>query len=102
MLFYYSPEKDVVDFEGEDTCGSSSWESQFVTPDEGNNRNMMRVILPLKAYTTYAFLVRSYMISSTNYGAKSEIMYIQTWEDCKCYVNSCSHYYNIHKQLRHR
>ncbi|XP_072050525.1 insulin-like peptide receptor isoform X2 [Amphiura filiformis] len=70
-----SPNMDVKEFEGEDTCGSTSWESQFVSPDENQV-----AILNLRSYTIYAFLVRSYTISSTNYGAKSEIMYIRTSE----------------------
>ena len=72
----------MIEFDGEDACGSSSWDTQFVSPQEGGRGDV--TIVNLKPYTQYAFLVRSYTISSTNYGAKSEIMYIRTQEEGEC------------------
>ena len=86
ILFVNSPEKNVMEFDGEDVCGASTWESMFVDPpDKDDKKNIVNVlVVGLRPYTQYAFLVRSYTISSTNYGAKSDIIYTQTLEDRKC------------------
>lgn len=73
-----------MEFDGEDVCGASTWESMFVDPPPPDRDTVTEPVIGLRPYTQYAFLVRSYTISATNYGAKSDIIYIQTLEDRKC------------------
>ncbi|PIK45733.1 putative insulin-like peptide receptor, partial [Apostichopus japonicus] len=68
-------DKNVTQFDGEESCGGSLWDSTYTEPTE------YQLLLPgLNAATRYAMYVRSYMISGTENGVKSDIKYIVTPE----------------------
>ncbi|XP_077187933.1 insulin receptor isoform X1 [Paroedura picta] len=81
MLFYKeAPFRNVTEFDGQDVCGSNSWTVVDVEPPT-------RTVQPgwllrnLKPWTQYAIFVKTlvaYSDERKSYGAKSEIIYIQT------------------------
>lgn len=70
-----APFQNLTEFEGEETCGVSVWDSQYTDPDETTV-----ILVDLKAATQYAIYVRSYTLSGADTGVKSDIHYFTTRE----------------------
>ncbi|XP_077870330.1 insulin-like peptide receptor [Saccoglossus kowalevskii] len=68
--------ENVTEFDGQDACGSSTWERVDLGPKEYNH-----IITRLKPYTRYAVFVKTYTIAGTSTGAKSVIEYATTKQD---------------------
>ncbi|XP_063003180.1 insulin receptor [Elgaria multicarinata webbii] len=87
MLFYKeAPFRNVTEFDGQDVCGSNSWTVIDIEPPPRPNdvRSIGHpglLLRNLKAWTQYAIFVKTLVTHSDerkSYGAKSEIIYVQT------------------------
>ncbi|NXP19067.1 INSR protein, partial [Scytalopus superciliaris] len=87
MLFYKeAPYQNVTEFDGQDACGSNSWTVVDVDPPPRSNEPKAQaqpgwLLRGLKPWTQYAVFVKTLVTFSDErrtYGAKSEIIYIQT------------------------
>ncbi|KAF7242974.1 Insulin receptor [Varanus komodoensis] len=87
MLFYKeAPFRNVTEFDGQDVCGSNSWTVVDIDPPprptDGKPASHPGWLLrSLKAWTQYAIFVKTlvtYSDERKTYGAKSEIIYVQT------------------------
>ncbi|XP_066491075.1 insulin receptor isoform X2 [Tiliqua scincoides] len=87
MLFYKeAPFRNVTEFDGQDVCGSNSWTVVDVdapnrSPDSKNQMQPGWLLRNLKPWTQYAIFVKTlvtYSDERKTYGAKSEIIYVQT------------------------
>ncbi|XP_054837014.1 insulin receptor-like isoform X1 [Eublepharis macularius] len=81
MLFYKeAPFRNVTEFDGQDVCGSNSWTVVDVDPPPRSVQPGW-LLRNLKPWTQYAIFVKTlvtYSDERKTYGAKSEIIYIQT------------------------
>uniref|UniRef100_A0A4X2JTI9 Tyrosine-protein kinase receptor n=1 Tax=Vombatus ursinus TaxID=29139 RepID=A0A4X2JTI9_VOMUR len=88
MLFYKeAPYQNVTEFDGQDACGSNSWTVVDVEPPvrsndpKTQNQHPGWLMRNLKPWTQYAIFVKTLVTFSDErrtYGAKSEIIYVQT------------------------
>ncbi|NXR41995.1 INSR protein, partial [Zosterops hypoxanthus] len=87
MLFYKeAPFQNVTEFDGQDACGSNSWTVVDVDPPPRSNEPKAQaqpgwLLRGLKPWTQYAVFVKTLVTFSDErrtYGAKSEIIYVQT------------------------
>ncbi|XP_068020903.1 insulin receptor [Melanerpes formicivorus] len=87
MLFYKeAPYQNVTEFDGQDACGSNSWTVVDVDPPPRSNEPKSQaqpgwLLRGLKPWTQYAVFVKTLVTFSDErrtYGAKSEIIYVQT------------------------
>ncbi|XP_045146250.1 insulin receptor [Echinops telfairi] len=87
MLFYKeAPYQNVTEFDGQDACGSNSWTVVDIDPPPRSNDPKMQsqpgwLMRGLKPWTQYAIFVKSLVTFSDErrtYGAKSDIIYVQT------------------------
>ncbi|NXN96122.1 INSR protein, partial [Rhinopomastus cyanomelas] len=87
MLFYKeAPYQNVTEFDGQDACGSNSWTVVDVDPPPRSNEPKAQaqpgwLLRGLKPWTQYAMFVKTLVTFSDErrtYGAKSEIIYVQT------------------------
>ncbi|XP_038628582.1 insulin receptor isoform X4 [Tachyglossus aculeatus] len=87
MLFYKeAPYQNVTEFDGQDACGSNSWTVVDVEPPQRSNDPKSQsspgwLMRGLKPWTQYAVFVKTLVTFSDErrtYGAKSEIIYVQT------------------------
>ncbi|NXT30997.1 INSR protein, partial [Pelecanoides urinatrix] len=87
MLFYKeAPYQNVTEFDGQDACGSNSWTVVDVDPPLRSNEPKAQtqpgwLLRGLKPWTQYAVFVKTLVTFSDErrtYGAKSEIIYVQT------------------------
>ncbi|XP_025066097.1 insulin receptor isoform X3 [Alligator sinensis] len=87
MLFYKeAPYQNVTEFDGQDACGSNSWTVLDVDPPPRSNEPKTQghpgwLLRGLKPWTQYAVFVKTLVTFSDErrtYGAKSEIIYVQT------------------------
>ncbi|KFO77617.1 Insulin receptor, partial [Cuculus canorus] len=87
MLFYKeAPYQNVTEFDGQDACGSNSWTVVDVDPPPRSNEPKAQaqpgwLLRGLKPWTQYAIFVKTLVTFSDErrtYGAKSEIIYVQT------------------------
>ncbi|NXD97426.1 INSR protein, partial [Chaetorhynchus papuensis] len=87
MLFYKeAPYQNVTEFDGQDACGSNSWTVVDVDPPPRSNEPKAQaqpgwLLRGLKPWTQYAVFVKTLVTFSDErrtYGAKSEIIYVQT------------------------
>uniref|UniRef100_A0A8D0GXK7 Tyrosine-protein kinase receptor n=1 Tax=Sphenodon punctatus TaxID=8508 RepID=A0A8D0GXK7_SPHPU len=87
MLFYKeAPFRNVTEFDGQDACGSNSWTVIDVDPPPRSSEPKMQghpgwLLRGLKPWTQYAMFVKTLVTFSDErrtYGAKSEIIYLQT------------------------
>uniref|UniRef100_A0ABM5ELH1 Tyrosine-protein kinase receptor n=1 Tax=Pogona vitticeps TaxID=103695 RepID=A0ABM5ELH1_9SAUR len=87
MLFYKeAPFRNVTEFDGQDVCGSNSWTVVDIDPP-ARPTDAKPISYPgwllrgLKPWTQYAIFVKTlvtYSDERKTYGAKSEIIYVQT------------------------
>uniref|UniRef100_A0A8C7DUF5 Insulin-like growth factor 1 receptor n=1 Tax=Naja naja TaxID=35670 RepID=A0A8C7DUF5_NAJNA len=74
--------KNVTEYDGQDACGSNSWNMVDVDLPSNKEDNPGILLQPLKPWTQYAIYVKAVMLTMMeNYhphGAKSEIVYIRT------------------------
>ncbi|KAH0620064.1 hypothetical protein JD844_014615 [Phrynosoma platyrhinos] len=81
---YYkeAPFKNVTEYDGQDACGSNSWNMVDVDLPSNKEDNPGILLQPLKPWTQYAIYVKAVtltmMENSHAHGAKSEIIYIRT------------------------
>uniref|UniRef100_A0A8C0ZQK8 Tyrosine-protein kinase receptor n=1 Tax=Castor canadensis TaxID=51338 RepID=A0A8C0ZQK8_CASCN len=87
MLFYKeAPYQNVTEFDGQDACGSNSWTVVDVDPPQRSNDPKSQkhpgwLMRGLKPWTQYAIFVKTLVTFSDErrtYGAKSDIIYVQT------------------------
>ncbi|KAJ7308412.1 hypothetical protein JRQ81_008957 [Phrynocephalus forsythii] len=87
MLFYKeAPFRNVTEFDGQDVCGSNSWTVVDIDPPsrptDGKPVSYPGWLLRgLKPWTQYAIFVKTlvtYSDERKTYGAKSDIIYVQT------------------------
>uniref|UniRef100_A0A2K6GHI2 Insulin receptor n=1 Tax=Propithecus coquereli TaxID=379532 RepID=A0A2K6GHI2_PROCO len=87
MLFYKeAPYQNVTEFDGQDACGSNSWTVVDVDPPLRSNDPKLQnhpgwLMRGLKPWTQYAIFVKTLVTFSDErrtYGAKSDIIYVQT------------------------
>ncbi|KAL7980188.1 hypothetical protein Chor_001456 [Crotalus horridus] len=74
--------RNVTEYDGQDACGSNSWNMVDVDLPSNKEDNPGILLQPLKPWTQYAIYVKAVMLTMMeNYhphGAKSEIVYIRT------------------------
>lgn len=72
----------MTEYDGQDACGSNSWNMVDVDLPSNKEDNPGILLQPLKPWTQYAIYVKAVMLPMMeNYhphGAKSEIVYIRT------------------------
>ncbi|XP_061046596.1 insulin receptor isoform X2 [Eubalaena glacialis] len=87
MLFYKeAPYQNVTEFDGQDACGSNSWTVVDIDPPMRSNDPKSQnhpgwLMRGLKPWTQYAIFVKTLVTFSDErrtYGAKSDIIYVQT------------------------
>ncbi|XP_077974571.1 insulin-like growth factor 1 receptor isoform X2 [Styela clava] len=81
QVFYReSKYKNATRFEGLYACGKSSWliKDKLVNPQDFHFNITDAVLHNLKPFTQYALYVRTYMTSTAQKGAQSEIIYFMT------------------------
>lgn len=76
-VVYYieAPYKNITLYDGRDACGSDGWHIDDVSPSDDT---IFHPITNLKAYTQYAYYVKTLMISSEKNGGQSDIQYFRT------------------------
>lgn len=87
-----SPYQNVTEFDGQDACGSNSWTVVDVDPPPRSNEPKAQaqpgwLLRGLKPWTQYAVFVKTLVTFSDErrtYGAKSEIIYVQTNATGQC------------------
>ncbi|XP_054858143.1 insulin-like growth factor 1 receptor [Eublepharis macularius] len=81
---YYkeAPFKNVTEYDGQDACGSNSWNMVDIDLPPGKGENPGVLLQALKPWTQYAIYVKAVTLTMMeNYnddGAKSDIVYIRT------------------------
>ncbi|CAI5799218.1 insulin receptor [Podarcis lilfordi] len=82
LLYREAPFRNVTEFDGQDVCGANSWTVMDVEPPPRNSDTKPGHLLRgLKPWTQYAIFVKTLITHSDerkSYGAKSEIIYVQT------------------------
>nr|XP_060640831.1 insulin receptor [Anolis sagrei ordinatus] len=87
MLFYKeAPFRNVTEFDGQDVCGSNSWTVVDIEPPPRPTDGKQPIhpgwlLRNLKPWTQYAIFVKTlvtYSDERRSYGAKSDIIYLQT------------------------
>uniref|UniRef100_A0A8D2P6H3 Tyrosine-protein kinase receptor n=1 Tax=Zosterops lateralis melanops TaxID=1220523 RepID=A0A8D2P6H3_ZOSLA len=86
VLLFEAPFQNVTEFDGQDACGSNSWTVVDVDPPPRSNEPKAQaqpgwLLRGLKPWTQYAVFVKTLVTFSDErrtYGAKSEIIYVQT------------------------
>lgn len=81
-FFCFRPFKNVTEYDGQDACGSNSWNMVDVDlpPNKENDPGIL--LQGLKPWTQYAIYVKAVTLTMMEnhhiHGAKSEIVYIRT------------------------
>lgn len=85
-----SPFQNITEFDGQDGCGSNSWNMVDVDLPQDKNTDPRVLLKHLKPWTQYAIFVRAITLQVEDKhinGAKSEVVYIRTSPSRK---NGCS------------
>uniref|UniRef100_A0A8C1BI39 Tyrosine-protein kinase receptor n=1 Tax=Cyprinus carpio carpio TaxID=630221 RepID=A0A8C1BI39_CYPCA len=106
FIVYYkeAPFQNLTEFDGQDGCGSDSWNMVDVDLKENQTQNPGVTLSMLKPWTQYAIFVKAVMLvvedrdkDRQRLGAKSEVVYIRTKPsapsmpvDVRAYYNSSS------------
>ncbi|KAL4623543.1 insulin-like growth factor 1 receptor isoform X1 [Arapaima gigas] len=102
FILYYkeAPFQNITEFDGQDDCGSNSWNMVDVDLPADKNSDPGAVISSLKPWTQYAIFVKAVTLFVDDkhiLGAKSEVVYIRTSPsepsmplDVRSYSNSSS------------
>ncbi|KAL2089632.1 hypothetical protein ACEWY4_014320 [Coilia grayii] len=83
VLYKEAPHQNVTEFDGQDACGSNSWQINDVEPPPRSSgiNEVGLLIFPLKPWTQYAIMVKTQLSASDDLevrGAKSPIIYVRT------------------------
>lgn len=84
---HHRPFKNVTEYDGQDACGSNSWNMVDVDLPPNKEDNPGILLQVLKPWTQYAIYVKAVMLTmmeNHHHGAKSEIVYIRTKAGGKC------------------
>ena len=94
FLFVKIPYQNLTVFDGQDACGSNSWTVVDIDPPQRSNDPKSQtpshpgwLMRGLKPWTQYAIFVKTLVTFSDErrtYGAKSDIIYVQTDATSKC------------------
>ncbi|KAG7468187.1 hypothetical protein MATL_G00140190 [Megalops atlanticus] len=102
FIVYYkeAPFQNITEFDGQDGCGSNSWNMVDVDLPQDKDMDPGVLLSPLKPWTQYAIFVKAItLVVEDNHmlGAKSEVVYIRTNPsepsmplDVRSYSNSSS------------
>ncbi|XP_066540377.1 insulin-like growth factor 1a receptor [Hoplias malabaricus] len=102
FIVYYkeAPFQNITEFDGQDGCGSSSWNMVDVDLPHDKSQDPGVLLYPLKPWTQYAIFVKAITLMVEDkhiLGAKSEVVYIRTKasepsmaRDARAYANSSS------------
>uniref|UniRef100_A0A671WSD2 Tyrosine-protein kinase receptor n=1 Tax=Sparus aurata TaxID=8175 RepID=A0A671WSD2_SPAAU len=101
IVFYFHakcPLQDIIEFDGQDGCGSNSWHMVDVDLPQNISINPKVSLQHLKPWTQYAIFVKAITLQVQDKlitGAKSDIIYIRTRpsppsmpKDARAYANS--------------
>ncbi|XP_031443012.1 insulin-like growth factor 1 receptor isoform X2 [Clupea harengus] len=81
FIIYYkeAPFQNITEFDGQDGCGSNSWNMLDVEAPQDANRDPGVQLHPLKPWTQYAIFIKAITLAEDrSHGAKSEIVYMRT------------------------
>ncbi|KAJ8417577.1 hypothetical protein AAFF_G00224200 [Aldrovandia affinis] len=83
FIVYYkeAPFQNITEFDGQDGCGSNSWNMVDVDLPQDKDMDPGVLLSPLKPWTQYAILVKAITLVVEDKhipGAKSEVVYIRT------------------------
>uniref|UniRef100_A0A6Q2Y9P9 Tyrosine-protein kinase receptor n=1 Tax=Esox lucius TaxID=8010 RepID=A0A6Q2Y9P9_ESOLU len=102
FIVYYkeAPHQNITEFDGQDGCGSNSWNMVDVDLPQDSQVDPGVLLSPLKPWTQYAIFVKAITLvveDKHTPGAKSNIVYIRTSPsepsmpmDARAYANSSS------------
>uniref|UniRef100_A0A8C1G211 Tyrosine-protein kinase receptor n=1 Tax=Cyprinus carpio TaxID=7962 RepID=A0A8C1G211_CYPCA len=102
FIVYYkeAPFQNITEFDGQDGCGSNSWNMVDVDLPQDKSADPGVLLSPLKPWTQYAIFVKAVTLVVEDkhiLGAKSEVVYIRTNAsapsmplDARAYANSSS------------
>ncbi|XP_067089984.1 insulin-like growth factor 1a receptor [Osmerus mordax] len=100
VYFKEAPFQNITEFDGQDGCGSDSWNMVDVDLPEDKNSDPGVLLSPLKPWTQYAIFVKAITLQVDDkhiLGAKSDVVYIRTSpsqpsmpKDTRSYANSSS------------
>ncbi|KAI1904514.1 hypothetical protein AGOR_G00006430 [Albula goreensis] len=102
FIVYYkeAPFQNITEFDGQDGCGSNSWNMVDVDLPQDKDQDPGVLLSPLKPWTQYAIFVKAITLVVEDkhiLGAKSEVVYIRTNPsepsmplDVRSYSNSSS------------
>ncbi|RXM27450.1 Insulin-like growth factor 1 receptor [Acipenser ruthenus] len=103
FIVYYkeAPVRNIKEYEGQDGCGSNSWNMVDVDLPQEKDKDPGILLAGLKPWTQYAIFVKAITLTTTEeglvHGAKSEVVYIRTSPsvpsvpaDVRSYSNSSS------------
>ncbi|XP_076118364.1 insulin-like growth factor 1a receptor [Alosa pseudoharengus] len=100
FIVYYkeAPFQNITEFDGQDGCGSNSWNMVDVDLPQDKGTDPGVLLAPLKPWTQYAIFVKAVTLMMEDHqslGAKSEVVYIRTSpsepsmpRDARAYANS--------------
>uniref|UniRef100_A0AAY4BT19 Tyrosine-protein kinase receptor n=1 Tax=Denticeps clupeoides TaxID=299321 RepID=A0AAY4BT19_9TELE len=82
FIVYYkeAPFQNITEFDGQDTCGSKSWNMVDVDLPRDKSKDPNIDLTKLKPWTQYAIFVKTItlMVEDRTHGAKSDVVYIRT------------------------
>ncbi|KAL0978002.1 hypothetical protein UPYG_G00164560 [Umbra pygmaea] len=83
FIVYYkeAPYQNITEFDGQDGCGSNSWNMVDVDLPQDTDTDPGVLLLPLKPWTQYALYVKAVTLlveDKQHLGAKSDVVYIRT------------------------
>uniref|UniRef100_A0A8C7JW19 Tyrosine-protein kinase receptor n=1 Tax=Oncorhynchus kisutch TaxID=8019 RepID=A0A8C7JW19_ONCKI len=102
FIVYYkeAPHQNITEFDGQDGCGSNSWNMVDVDLPQDKEIDPGVLLSPLKPWTQYAIFVKAITLVVEDKhipGAKSDVVYIRTRPsepsmpmDARAYANSSS------------
>ncbi|XP_055029297.2 insulin-like growth factor 1a receptor isoform X2 [Misgurnus anguillicaudatus] len=100
VYFKEAPFQNITEFDGQDGCGSNSWNMVDVDLPQDKSQDPGVLLSPLKPWTQYAVFVKAVILVVEDkhiLGAKSEVVYIRTNAsapsmplDVRAYANSSS------------
>ena len=98
MFLDFSPFQNITEFDGQDGCGSNSWNMVDVDlpPDKDSDPGVL--LSPLKPWTQYAIFVKAITLVVEDkhiLGAKSEVVYIRTNPSGRPHRSCGSRYPNV-------
>lgn len=81
LLSEYRPFQNITEFDGQDGCGSNSWNMVDVDLPQEKSTDPGVLLSSLKPWTQYAIFVKAVTLVVEDkhvLGAKSEVVYIRT------------------------